>query len=103
MAEKYKLEQSAKKDIKDSVIYYEERKEGLGGEFIDEVNLKILEIAEKPEVYPLFHRDARKASLKRFPFTIIYTIKDSGISIIGVWHKSRDPNQLEKRMDDELI
>lgn len=52
LVEKYKLEPSAKRDIKESVIYYEERKEGLGGEFIDEVNLKIQEILEKPEKYP---------------------------------------------------
>ena len=101
MEEKYKLEPSAKKDIKESVIYYEEKKEGLGGEFIDEVNLKIQEIAEKPEKYPIFHKEARKASLKRFPFNIIYAIKDAFISILGVWHKSRDPNQLEKRIDED--
>ena len=101
MEEKYKLEPSAKKDIKESVKYYEERKEGLGGEFIDEVNLKIQEIVEKPEKYAIYYKEVRKASLKRFPFNIIYAIKDAFISIIGVWHKSRDPNQLEKRIDDE--
>ena len=66
MEEKYKLEPSAKKDIKESVIYYEEKKEVLCGEFIDEVNLKIQEIAEKPEKYPIFHKEARKASSLKF-------------------------------------
>ena len=44
MVKKYKLELLTKKEIKESVIYYEERKEGLGGEFLDELNLKIVEI-----------------------------------------------------------
>lgn len=98
MEKKYKLEPSAKEDIKESVTYYEDQKEGLGGEFIDELNWKIQEIAEKPDKNPLFHKEARKTSLKRFPFNIIYTIEDGFISILGVWHKRRDPNQLGRRI-----
>ena len=101
MVKKYKLELLTKKEIKESVIYYEERKEGLGGEFLDELNLKIVEITENPEKYLLFHKEARKVSLKRFPFHIIYTINSDIVSIIGVWHKARDPNQLQKRIDEE--
>ena len=97
----YKLELSAKQDIKESIFYYEERKEGLGGEFFDEVNLKIKEIIEKPEKYSIYYKNTRKASLQKFPFIIVYIIEELSISILGVWHKSRGPNQLEKRIDEK--
>ncbi|MCB1176035.1 MAG: type II toxin-antitoxin system RelE/ParE family toxin [Leptospiraceae bacterium] len=101
MEEKYKLEPSAKEDIKESYQYYEEQKEGLGAEFLDEVNEKIQEIVEKPEKYSKYYKNVRKTSLKRFPFNILYTIKEKLVAIIGVWHKRREPGKLEKRIDKE--
>lgn len=99
LAEKYRLEPLAKKDIKESAKFYEERKVGLGGEFLDEVNLKIQKIVEKPEKYPIYYKEARKSPIQRFPFNIVYIIKKALVSIIGVWHNSREPNKLENRID----
>lgn len=65
MEEKYKLEPLAKKDIKESAKYYEEKKEGLGGEFLDEINIKIIEIINKPYSNPVFYKNVRQASSKR--------------------------------------
>lgn len=101
MAEKYRLEQSAKNDIKESARFYEEHKEGLGGEFIDEVNLKILELSEKPDKYSLYYKNVRKAPLKKFPFNIIYIIGEALISVIGVWHRKRNPDFLKNRIDSD--
>ena len=101
MAEKYKLEPLAKQDVKESASYYEKKELGLGGKFLDQVNIKIQEITEKPKKYSVYYSNARKAPVKIFPFTIVYIIKEAIISIIGVWHNQRDPAKMLDRIDDE--
>ncbi len=99
MEKKLKLEPEAIEDLAQSYEYYESRKEGLGEEFVREVKAKIIKIVNKPDSYSLFYKQTRKASLKKFPFNLLYIIKEKFISVIGIWHKSRNPKKMQERSD----
>lgn len=99
MERKLRLESEAIDDLAESYQYYESQKEGLGEEFAVEVKDKIDQIVKKPFAYSIFYKDTRKTSLKRFPFNILYIVGDLVISVIGIWHKSRDPKNIKTRSD----
>lgn len=99
MEKKSKFEPEAIEDLGQSYEYYESRKEGLGEEFLNEVKAKIAKIVNKPESYSLFYKQTRKASLKKFPFNLLYIIREKYISVIAIWHKSRDPKKMQERSD----
>lgn len=99
MEKKLRLESEAIEDLAESYQYYESQKEGLGEEFAIEVKEKLNQFAGKPFAYAAFYKDTRKTSLKRFPFNILYIVGDFIISVIGIWHKSRDPKNLKTRSD----
>lgn len=99
MEKKLRLEPEAIEDLARSYEYYESQKEGLGEEFANEVKNKIIQIVNKPDSYSMFYKETRKAPIKRFPFNLLYIIREKFISVIGIWHKSRAPKKLQERSD----
>lgn len=99
MEERYKLEKEARNDIKDSFKFYEEKQQGLGEKFLEKVDQKIEEVCEKPDRYSTFYKDIRKAPLDKFPFNLVYRLRDKIVSILAVWHKSRNPENLNSRIE----
>lgn len=79
--------------------FYESKQEILGKDFVKEVDNTFDRIAENPEQFPKIKRlPVRKASLNRFPFGIFFAEKDTIINILAVFHHSRNPKKLNKRL-----
>jgi plasmid stabilization system protein ParE len=101
LGEKYKLNLDAENDLNEAFDWYESEQSGVGDKFLIKITEKLEEISEKPNKYSIYHKNVRKAPVKIFPFNIIYIIKEKFISIIGIWHKSRNPEKLQDRIDKE--
>ena len=70
-------------DLDDAFRWYERQRVGLGEEFLGAVGRTLDSIAEKPELYPIIHRDTRPAYLKRC--TIAYwASRSSSLPVITV-------------------
>jgi plasmid stabilization system protein ParE len=54
--------------------------------------------AEHPEAYALVRGEARRASLRRFPYSVIYVLDEATIVILACFHASRDPGEWERRV-----
>ncbi len=55
--------------------WYEERKEGLGAEFIDRVEETLERIGENPVGYAKKINDVRVANLRQFPYGLWFRIQ----------------------------
>ncbi len=100
MVGSYKFEPEAEEDLNEAFDYYE-RKEpgvGLGDRLIKHVIEKIEKVAANPQKYPEDNRGVRKVKVSVFPFYIFYLIKGASISIIAVWHNSRNPEGWKQRI-----
>ena len=89
--------QDAETDVADAAAWYENQSDGLGAEFLDEILATCNIIAENPKMYPVLHRGTRRAVIHKFPFGVYYRVENDLVTIIGVMHASRDPNQWKKR------
>ena len=67
-----RLRPEAERDLADAAIWYEQQREGLGHEFLDEASATFSRIAENPLVSAIVHRGARRALMHRFPFGVFY-------------------------------
>jgi plasmid stabilization system protein ParE len=77
--------------------WYEQARAGLGSAFADEIERIITLIEERPHRFP-FHTDAiRRASLRRFPFSLYFEEIADSHYIWAVFHHRRDPAILERR------
>lgn len=89
----------AKGDIEQHARWYDERKPGLGEEFVDEVNRVIDIIGERPLRYNIRFGQWRRANLRRFPHAVFYQVLDNEPVVFAVLHAKREhPAVLEGRV-----
>ncbi|WP_103664707.1 type II toxin-antitoxin system RelE/ParE family toxin [Gracilimonas amylolytica] len=87
----------AAKELMSSIQYYEEKANGLGAEFLDEVEEAIAQALAHPESGSLLTKSDRRILLVRFPFEIIYDVSETIITITAVKHLKRKPGYWESR------
>jgi plasmid stabilization system protein ParE len=85
----------AEDEVAQTQAWYEERRTGLGGRFLAEVEATIDAIAQSPERFPRWLDDLRyrRALLSRFPFVVMFVVDPatSTVTIVAVAHTSREP------------
>ena len=87
----------ASADIAEAFSWYEERRAGLGGEFEAELDRTLGYITAMPLAGRLVHRTLRRALMRRFPFTVYYSVAAELIEIRGVLHSRRHPRSWLRR------
>lgn len=78
-------------EIKESYLWYESIKEGLGESLLHELESSYPIIQEAPQIWPKFRSIYHKYLLKKFPFSILYSIEESQVTVYAVAHYSRRP------------
>jgi len=78
-------------EIGASYRWYQEQAEGLGDDFLNELESAYQAVVEFPKTWPLFRRCFRRFLLPRFPFSIIYRERGDAIFVVAVMHNSRKP------------
>jgi plasmid stabilization system protein ParE len=84
-------------EISASYRWYQEQAEGLGDDFLAELESAYQAVVEFPETWPLFHKKFRRYLLPRFPFSVIYREKGDVIFVLAVMHNSRKPGYWSAR------
>ncbi len=87
----------AAKELTSSIEYYEDKSEGLGEEFLDEVEAAISLILSHPETGTIITKEDHRILLNRFPYGLIYDVSNKMITINAVMHLSRRPEYWKSR------
>lgn len=87
----------AREDLRSAAAWYQQRRDGLGSEFIDEFLACIDRIENKPELYPIIDADVRRALLRRFPYAIYYVVEPTHIQVLGIHHCGQHPDRWRTR------
>lgn len=91
---------SAAKDLQESFEWYENLSIGIGFRFVEFVD-KVLSILEfYPESFPLKKDPFREASIKRFPYLIIYEYSavNQTVYILHVFNSRQLPKKKYKKI-----
>lgn len=91
------LRRMAQAEFDDAADWYEARSVGRGAKFTAAVREVLAGIAESPELHPKVHADIREALVSRYPYAIYYRVKPDQISVLAVFHTSRDPAEWQQR------
>ena len=94
---KYSFHFEAEIELNSYIDYYEEFKVGLGLEFANEVYKTIQGIINFPNAWQILTDDLRRSLTNRFPFGVIYYIKNDEIIILAVMHLRKKPDYFLKR------
>ena len=87
----------AEKDISTAYVWYEKQRPGLGDDFLLCIEAVLDAIRTNPHQYAIVHKQVRRALLRRFPHAVFYFDNGTDISVIAVFHCSRNPTSWQKR------
>ena len=91
------LHPEARAELRSAALWYDERRPGLGDEFISQVSAALGRIGDAPESYPPWpHTRAvdpliRKATVQRFPYVIAFEEHEQHLLVLAVAHAKRRP------------
>lgn len=89
----------ANKDFEEAYDWYEEREENLGERFSEAIKETLLRIENRPLLFRIVKQNFREASVRVFPYTIVYRYnrKLDTIFIVSIYHAKRDPKKKFRR------
>jgi plasmid stabilization system protein ParE len=87
----------AERDIRDAYAWYEKQVQGLGSNFLLNVDAALRSVQRNPSQYQIVHQEVRHCLMRRFPYSILYVVEDQRIVILAVFHAKRDPISWQER------
>ncbi len=88
----------AETELAEAVDWHEARSQGLGAEFLRALDAVLAQVQRHPTLYPIVFGNARRATLRRFPYSVIYVVRDDELLIAACIHSRRDPSRWQKRI-----
>ena len=88
---------AARHEFDEAALWYEERRRGLGVQFVSEIDHAIDLATENPERFPVMHRDVRCVRVRRFPYSVFFRAESRRIVVLAVFHARRDPSVWKQR------
>ena len=81
----------AQQEVDEAVAWFEERTEGKGVDFLDELDRIVRIVKAYPRASPQIDLEIRRRLFARFPYSLIYGIDRNTIVVVAVAHSRRSP------------
>ena len=99
MAVELLIAREAQQDVEEAYGWFEERRPGLGEEFLSCVDACINTICRMPKLYAKVHEEYRRALVRRFPYAVFYEYTgEKKVIIYSIFHTSQDPKKWRIRL-----
>ncbi|HEX7828085.1 MAG TPA: type II toxin-antitoxin system RelE/ParE family toxin [Thermoanaerobaculia bacterium] len=96
---KLKLHPEARTDLKEGRAFYRSRSPLAAVSFAQEIDTAMTRIVEAPSRYPEGEHGTREFVLPwRFPYTVVYRVRDNAVVVIAVAHHSKEPGYWRHRL-----
>ena len=86
---------TAELELKEAMEFYEAAREGLGAEFLAEVEATVILIEAHPQAWTSLSPRTRRCRTHRFPYGLFYQVRSDEILIVSVMDLRRDPKRWE--------
>lgn len=87
----------AEQEAADAVDYYNGLYPPFGHEFAEELKNTLSRIETYPNAWPLLSQRARRCIMNKFPYSLIYQVRQDYILVLAIMHMKRDPKSWQAR------
>lgn len=91
------LRKEAEFDIGEYFDFYEEKRDGLGRDFLLCVEEALDKLQRNPFIYSKIHKELRRISIRRFPYRVFFFVQGQRIIVTAVFHARKDPTSWGSR------
>lgn len=88
---------AARREFDGAALWYEERRTGLGSQFVAEVNRAVEVAREYPQRFPVVHREVQCVRVRHFPYSVFFRAEPGRLLVLAVFHGSRNPSVWRER------
>jgi plasmid stabilization system protein ParE len=90
----FQFSEPASTEFTEAVRWYEHRRPGLGADFYEAIVRTVDLLRAQPEIGLLRkgRLPSRQFRVHRFPYKIVYRVREADIYVVAVAHTSRRPN-----------
>ena len=81
----------ARRELNEAAQFYDSESPGLGLAFLDEIERCTKTIVNFPEAGPLIVGTIRRRLVLRFPYALLYSIKQDRLRVLAVMNLKRRP------------
>jgi plasmid stabilization system protein ParE len=90
----------AEQDVDEAILWYEEQQTGLGLRFYFSLLQRLESLKANPTYYTFIHKEYRRITIDPFPYSIVYKVYDTTVVVLAVFHQSKNPAALLKRIKE---
>jgi hypothetical protein len=83
-------------ELQEAQAWYEARARGLGFEFARSVDAATAKVVRMPWGFPRIEAEFRHVVVRRFPYSIIYSVSEVEIVVLSCFHHRRRPGSWAK-------
>ena len=95
-----RFHEAARQELADEALYYAAISPRLGERFVAAVEAATLLASEFPSIGSPYRYNTRRVFPKKFPFSIVYLVRESDVYILALAPFSRMPNYWGSRRHD---
>ena len=99
MIEGLRILPEAVADAREAYLWYEERRPGLGEEFLECVDACLERIRRNPELFEVVHEGYRRALVRRFPYVVFYEYARGRVTVYAIFHSAQNPDKWRTRLE----
>jgi len=88
----------AQAELAEAIAYYDSQQPGLGSRFAQEVKRTIERILQYPEAWAPISKRTRRCLTNKFPYAVIYQVREEVLLIVAVMHLRREPRTWRSRL-----
>jgi len=87
----------ANAEVREIIASYNQQRDGLGAEFAAELKQTLLRMKHYPLAWSPLSDRIRRCRVNRFPYSVIYEVRNDTLIIAAVQHHSRAPTNWRVR------
>jgi toxin ParE1/3/4 len=91
----FRLHPDAREEFREAVLFYG----GAAERFVDAVEAGIAAIIQKPVRFREFEPGLRICRVSKFPYSVLYSVRERNIMILAIKHDRRDPDYWRYRIE----
>ncbi|MDM8539484.1 type II toxin-antitoxin system RelE/ParE family toxin [Desulfococcaceae bacterium HSG9] len=96
------IKPEAEEDLSETFEWYEEKRKGLGYDFLLQIDAGLRLIENNPLAFRERYKGTRRHIIKRFPYIIVYRVEDLKVIVLGVLYGGRDPRWIKKKINGTI-
>lgn len=94
-----RLLEPAQSELEEAITWYAGQAPGLGDAFLIET-LKSIQLIEKfPQAWHPLTPHIRRCRLRRFPYSVVYTLEGDDLLVLAIAHQHRKPGYWRNRLN----